>query len=136
VWGKFNPGKPFEFAFQDEQFARFHSSEARFKYLFSLFAAMSIFITCLGMFGLVAYQAETKTKEIGVRKVLGASVKSIVLLLSRDFIIMAMIGFAISFPLAYRLMEGWLEGFAYQNEIGWKVFAVSAFTCYLLPWLP
>jgi len=128
AWGKFNPGKPFEFSFQDEQFVKFHSSEARFKYLFSLFAAMSIFITCLGIFGLIAYQAETKTKEIGVRKVLGASVNSIVLLLSRDFIIMAIIGFAISFPLAYHIMKGWLEGFAYQNEIGWKVFLISAFT--------
>jgi putative ABC transport system permease protein len=132
VWSKFNPGKPFEFSFQDEQLAKFHSSEARFKYLFSLFAAMSIFITCLGMFGLVAYQAETKTKEIGVRKVLGASVNSIVLLLSRDFMIMAIIGFAISFPLTYNIMEGWLEGFAYQNEIGWEVFVVSAFMLLLI----
>lgn len=132
VWNKFNPGKPFEFSFQDEQLAKFHSSEARFKYLFSMFAAMSIFITCLGIFGLVAYQAETKTKEIGVRKVLGASVKSIVLLLSRDFIIMAFIGFAISFPLAYNIMEGWLDGFAYKNEIGWKVFVISGFALMLI----
>jgi putative ABC transport system permease protein len=132
VWGKLNPEKPFEFSFQDEQVAKFHSSEARFKYLFSLFATMSILITCLGMFGLVAYQAETKTKEIGVRKVLGASVRSIVLLLSRDFIIMALIGFAISFPLAYNVMEGWLQGFAYRNEIGLKVFVVSAFTLLII----
>jgi ABC-type antimicrobial peptide transport system permease subunit len=80
----------------------------------------------LGLFGLVAYMAETKTKEIGIRKVLGASVREIVVMLSKDFLIMALVAFAISFPLTYYVMNRWLEGFAYRNEIDWQVFMISA----------
>jgi putative ABC transport system permease protein len=126
VWNKFSPDNPFEFSFQDEQFAKFHVAESRFQHLFSLFTALAIVITCLGLFGLVAYMAETKTKEIGIRKVLGASVREIVVMLSKDFLIMALVAFAISFPLTYYVMNRWLEGFAYRNEIDWQVFMISA----------
>jgi putative ABC transport system permease protein len=128
VWSKHGPERPFEYSFLDEQFAKLYQSEARFKKLFSLFALLAIFITCLGMFGLVTYLAESKTKEIGIRKVLGASVQSIVILLSRDFAGLVLMALAISFPLAYYLAQHWLEGFAYRVAIGWDVFLITAIT--------
>ena len=132
IWKVHNPEKPFEYSFLDEQFNKLHLSEARFQKFFSVLTVLAIFITCLGMFGLVTYIAESKTKEIGIRKVLGASANALVILLSKDFLKMVIISFAISFPLSYYMMHGWLQGFAYHSAIGWKVFAATVVASILI----
>ncbi|WP_332368535.1 ABC transporter permease [Spirosoma telluris] len=93
--------------------------------LATLFACMAIFIACLGLFGLAAFTAEQRTKEIGVRKVLGASVASIVTLLSKDFVKLVLIAIVISSPIAWYVMNQWLQGFAYKTDISWWVFALA-----------
>ncbi len=103
-----------------------HVSEARFQNLFSLFTVLAIVITCLGMFGLVTYLAESKTREIGIRKVLGATVNRIIILLSKDFLATVLIALAVSSPLAYYVMNYWLEVFAYRITMDWKIFVISA----------
>jgi putative ABC transport system permease protein len=125
IWIKHNPEKPFEYSFQDERFAKLHLAEVRFQNLFSMFTVLAILITCLGIFGLITYLAGSKTKEIGIRKVLGSSVNAIVILLSKDFLKMTMISFVISFPLSYYLMDSWLQSFAYRSAIGWSVFVIT-----------
>jgi len=125
IWTKNYPERPFEYSFQDEQFANLYQSEARFRKLFSVFTVLAIFITCLGIFGLVTYLAESKTKEIGIRKVLGASVRSIVVLLSKDFATLVLIALVISAPVAYYVMQQWLNGFAYRIRIDWPIFAMA-----------
>ena len=125
AWTKYHPDQPFEYSFQDEEFSKMHLFEARFQKLFSVFTVLAILITCLGMFGLVTYLAESRTKEIGIRKVLGATVNRIFILLSKDFLAMVLVALAFSSPLAYYLMHHWLEGFAYRISIDWKIFAVS-----------
>jgi len=116
---------PFEYTFLDEQFAAQYRSEQIFSKIFGLFTFLSIFITCLGLFGLAAFTAEQRTKEIGVRKVLGASVASIVALLSKDFMILVLIALAIASPVAWYAMSYWLEGFAYRIEIQWWMFMLA-----------
>jgi putative ABC transport system permease protein len=132
IWTAHNPEKPFEYSFLDEQFNKVHSAEGRFQKFFSTLTVLAIFITCLGMFGLVTYIAESKTKEIGIRKVLGASANTLVILLSKDFFKMVIISFAISFPLSYYLMHNWLQDFAYHIAIGWKVFAATVLVSILI----
>ena len=95
--------------------------------VFNLFTMLAIFVACLGLFGLAAYTAERRTKEIGIRKVLGASVESLATLLSKDFIKLVFIAALIAFPLAWWYMKDWLEGFAYRINISWWVFALAAF---------
>ncbi len=125
VWTRHYPERPFEYSFQDEEFQKLYVSEGRFEKLFSMFTFLALFIACLGMFGLVTYLSESKTKEIGIRKVLGASVSGIVFLLSKDFLKMVIIALAISGPCAWFFMHHWLLGFAYRVAIDWKVFAVT-----------
>jgi putative ABC transport system permease protein len=125
VWTKHQPDKPFDHSFQDEYMANLHKSEARFQRLFSWFTFLAIVIACLGLFGLVAALAESKTKEIGIRKVLGSTVSGIIVLLSKEFIRLVLIALIISSPLAYFAATRWLSEFAYRIEIGWTVF-VSA----------
>lgn len=125
VWTKHNPEKPFQYSFQDEHYARLQLSEARFQNLFSVFTVLAILITCLGVFGLITYIARSKVKEIGIRKVLGASINSIVILLTKDFLGMVVISFLISFPLSYYMMQNWLHGFAYHSVIGWEIFVAT-----------
>ena len=93
--------------------------------MFNFFAGIAILVSCLGLFGLAAYTAEQRTKEIGVRKVLGASVGNIVALLSKDFLKLVLVGIFIASPLAWYLMNGWLQGFAYKISIEWWVFALA-----------
>lgn len=125
VWTRHYPERPFEYSFQNEEFEKLYVSEGRFEKLFSMFTILGLFIACLGMFGLVTYLAESKTKEIGIRKVLGASVSGIVFLLSKDFLKMVVIALAISGPFAWYLMHHWLLGFAYRVSIDWQVFALT-----------
>ena len=97
----------------------------RLSKMFSLFTGFAIFIACMGLFGLVAFAAETRTKEIGIRKVLGASVSNIVSLLSKDFVKLILISFVIAFPIAWWAMNKWLEAFAYRIDIEWNIFAIA-----------
>ncbi|HEX6225144.1 MAG TPA: FtsX-like permease family protein, partial [Chryseolinea sp.] len=125
IWTLYNPEKPFEYSFQDEYLATLRINDERFKKLFSIFTILSITIACLGLFGLTVFLAESRTKEIGIRKILGASVKTILQLLSKEYVLMICISFVISFPLTYYLLGFWLQNFAYHIAIGWQVFVVA-----------
>ena len=121
-----NPGYPFDYIFVDDEFDRQFKSEMLIGKLSRIFALLAIVITCLGLFGLAAYTAERRTKEIGVRKVLGASVTGIAGLLSKDFLKLVILSSLISFPVAWWLMHNWLQNYAYRIEISWWIFIVAA----------
>ncbi len=125
TWKQMNPAYPFEYRFLDESFDELYRAEQRTGALFNYFALIAIFISCLGLFGLSAYTAELRTKEIGVRKVLGASVASILALFTKDFMILVLLAFALAVPVSYYLMHTWLQGFVYRTEIGLTVFALA-----------
>ena len=120
-----NPGVPFDFQFVDENYQDKFKSEQLVNRLSLIFAALAIFISCLGLFGLAAYTAEQRKKEIGVRKVLGASVKGLASLLSKDFLKLVTISCIIAFPIAWYVMDNWLQDFAYRIEISWWVFILA-----------
>ncbi|RRB11907.1 FtsX-like permease family protein [Larkinella knui] len=120
-----NPNFPFTYQFSDQEYAKLYNSEQVVSQLANAFAFLAIFISCLGLFGLAAFTAEQRTKEIGVRKVLGASVPSIVALLSANFLKPVAIAMLIAFPIAGYAMNRWLQGFAYQIRIEWWMFAVA-----------
>jgi putative ABC transport system permease protein len=130
-WKTFVPGQPFDYNFLDASFDALYRSEQRMGSIFSIFTGLSLFIACLGLFGLSAYIAERRIKEIGVRKVLGASVPSVVTLLSKDFLKLTLIAAVIAFPIAWWWMNKWLEDFAYRININWTVFLVAGL-CTLL----
>ncbi|HTI10076.1 MAG TPA: ABC transporter permease [Puia sp.] len=125
VFKQYNPQYPFEMIFTDESFAKKFQEEKRIGQLAVLFAGLTIFISCLGLFGLATYMAENRIKEIGVRKVLGASVAGITTLLAKDFIKLVLAAFVIASPIAWYAMDKWLQGFGYRINIGWEVFALS-----------
>jgi putative ABC transport system permease protein len=125
IWNLYNPGKPFEYSFQDEYIARLHMTDERFEKLFTIFTTLAITIACLGLFGLTAFIAEARTKEIGIRKIMGASVISIVRLVSREYVMVIGLSFIVAFPMAYYLMRLWLQNFAYRIDIGWEMFAFA-----------
>ena len=118
-------GNPFDFFFVDENYNKSYISETQYGNMFSTAAIWAIFIACLGLFGLTTFTVESRVKEIGVRKVLGASVQSIVSLLSKDFLLLVFIAFLIASPLAWFAMHQWLQNFAYRINIGWWVFALA-----------
>ena len=119
------PGNPFEYLFADEAYDRQFRAERQLGQVFVAASLVAILIACLGIFGLAAFAAQQRTKEIGVRKVLGASVGSIVALLSKDFLKLVVVAVVIASPLAWYLMNGWLQDFAYKIDIGWWVFALA-----------
>lgn len=125
IFKKYNPAYPFEYAFADDSYARKFKSQQTTGKLAALFAAFTIFISCLGLFGLASYMAENRIKEIGVRKVLGASVTSITALLSKDFLVLVIIALVIASPVAWYAMHTWLRGYSYRVAIGWEVFALA-----------
>jgi putative ABC transport system permease protein len=125
VFRKFNPDYPFDYKFVDEEYAKQFDNEQRSKAMAGLFGALAIFISCLGLFGLSAYVAESRIKEIGVRKVLGASVISITKLLSVDFVKLVVISMIIATPIAAYVMNKWLEDYAYRIKLGWGIFVVA-----------
>jgi len=127
IFKKYNPEYPFDVRFVDEEYARKFEDEELQGTLAALFAGLTIFISCLGLFGLATYMAENRTKEIGVRKVLGASVTRITALLSKDFVTLVIISFIIAVPLAYWGMYKWLQDYEYRVIIQWWVFAVACF---------
>ncbi len=120
------PDYPFEYSFLDEQFDRAYKTETRQQSVLSIFSIIAIFIACLGLFGLASYTAVKKTKEIGIRKVLGSSVQNIVVLLSKDLLKPVLLGTFIAIPAGYYAMNKWLEGFAYRVGFHWWMFAIAA----------
>ena len=125
-WKSLIPNRPFSYFFLDDFFDKQYRSEDRFGKLFLNFAILAIFISCLGLLGLASYSTIQRTKEIGVRKVLGASVSSIVNLLSREFLKLVAISSLIAFPIAWYAMHNWLKDFAYRSEISWWIFISAA----------
>lgn len=122
TWKKFVPEMPFEYTFMDENFDRLYEAEQRQGTIFTVFACIAIFIACLGLFGLSAFAISQRVKEIGIRKVLGANVGSIVGLLSKDFLKLVLVAAVIAFPLAWYAMSRWLQDFAYRISVPWWVF--------------
>ena len=128
TWQKINTNEPFEYTFLDEDFQKNYDAENHLASIVGYFTIIAILISCLGLFGLATFSAEQRIKEIGVRKVLGASVSSIVTLLSKDFIKLVAIAVLIASPFAWFVMNKWLQGFAYRINISWIVFVLTAVT--------
>jgi len=124
-WQSFAPRHPLEYFFMDEHFDKQYRAEEKMLTIFGYFAALTIFIACLGLFGLASFTAEQRTKEIGIRKVLGSSTGAIVLLLSRDFALLVLIAIALASPLAWYGMHHWLQDFAFRTELSWWIFALA-----------
>jgi len=127
IWKKFLPDAPYQFTFLDENFDRLYKAEERQKTLFTTFACLAIFIACLGLFGLSAFAISQRIKEIGIRKVLGADVSTIVSLLSKDFLKLVAISAIIAFPVAWYFMNKWLQDFAYRISMPWWIFIIAGF---------
>ena len=129
---KYGSETPFSYNFLDKRFEMQYKTDERTGMLFNVFATIAIFISCLGLFGLATYTAQVKIKEIGIRKVLGASVAGIVKLVSREFLTLVIIAILIATPLAWWIMTRWLQGFAYRVTISWWIFAISAMLAILI----
>ncbi len=125
LWSSFNVGEPFNYTLLDDSYNMTYLAEKRMEIILKIFALLTIFIACLGLFGLVTFTVERRFKEIGVRKVLGSSVSQVVMLLSKDFIKLIFVSFLIAFPLGFYLMNNWLQDFAYRIGIQWPVFIIS-----------
>ncbi|HEY8930579.1 MAG TPA: ABC transporter permease [Mucilaginibacter sp.] len=125
LWKQYNPGFPFEYSFMDEQYNNLYKSDQRTGTLFNIFSAIAILISCLGLLGLATYTAQIMTKEIGIRKVLGASAGSILTLISRDFLKLVLLAIIIGSPIAWWLMNKWLQNFVYRIDINWVIFTMA-----------
>jgi putative ABC transport system permease protein len=126
AWNTFTPEYPIEYKFLDDNFEQMYTSEDKLRSLLWIFTCIAIFVGCLGLFGLAAYTAARRKKEVGIRKVLGASTENVVLLLSKDFIILVVVSLFIASPIAWICMNKWLQDFAYRVNIDWWVFVVAA----------
>ena len=124
-WNSMARASHFSYSFLDADFNKMYNADQRTGKLFITFAVFAIFIACLGLFGLVTYAAEQRIKEIGIRKVLGASVSEIVTMISKDFVKLVLIASVIAFPVAWWMMNKWLQSFAYRINISWWVFALA-----------
>jgi putative ABC transport system permease protein len=131
-WVSFKAAAPFTYSFLDERFKETYEAEQKIALILAISAGLTIFVACLGLFGLATFTAEQRTKEIGVRKVLGATVTSIVALLSRDFLKLVLIANVLALPLAWWIMNQWLQEFAYRINISWWVFVVATFSAVLI----
>ncbi|TAN17937.1 MAG: ABC transporter permease [Chitinophagaceae bacterium] len=132
TWKTFVPGEPMDYNYLKNDYTAMYRSDYLLGNIFRNFAMLAIIIACLGLFGLIAFTVERRTKEIGIRKVLGASVQSIVALLSREFVLLVLIAFVIASPIAWWIMNKWLQNFAYKIHIGWWIFLVAGVVAVLL----
>ena len=132
TWNRINPEYPFEYYFVDDLYARLYASEEKQGTILGIFSILAITIACLGLFGLAAYTVERRTKEIGIRKVLGASISNIIMLLSGEFTRWVIVANLIAWPIAYYAMRNWLDNFAYRIGIDWIIFALAAVTTLLI----
>ncbi|MCU0418611.1 MAG: ABC transporter permease [Cyclobacteriaceae bacterium] len=134
-WKEMAPGQPFTYYFLDERFSRMYSAERQLGEVFGVFSILAVLIACLGLFALTAFTAEQRTKEIGIRKVLGASITSIVVLLSKEFGKLILIAFALAAPLAWLGINWWLKDYSYKTEIGVGLFLLSGLVAFTVAWL-
>ncbi|MGK7369369.1 MAG: ABC transporter permease, partial [Candidatus Halalkalibacterium sp. M3_1C_030] len=132
VWSSMFPQYPFEYEFLDQEYNALYQQETRAGNIFTSFAILAIFVACLGLVGLASYMVEERTREIGVRKVLGATSAQIMTLFSKDFVILILIGFLLSVPAAWYVMSQWLQNFAYRVEIGWAIFLLAGLITILI----
>ncbi|MCW3087623.1 MAG: FtsX-like permease family protein, partial [Sediminibacterium sp.] len=132
VWNRFSPAYPLDYKFMDETYGKMYKSEQKLSELLWIFALMAIFVGCMGLFGLAAFSAEQRVKEIGIRKVLGASALNIVTLLSKNFLVLVLIASVISFPVAWWAMNNWLKDFPYRVDMSWWIFVVAGMTALLI----
>ena len=132
AWKKYFPETPLDYTFLDDNFDKLYESEQKQATLFTVFACVAIFIACLGLFGLSAFAISQRIKEIGVRKVLGASISNIVMLLSKDFIKLVIIAFVIASPVAWHVMHNWLQDFEYRINISWWIFIAAGFLAVII----
>ena len=132
VFKKYNPAYPFTYHFVDQEYEQKLSDQKQTGTLAALFAGLTIFISCLGLFGLAAYMAETRSKEIGIRKVLGASVVSIAKMISKEFVMLVALAIVIATPIGWLVMNKWLQDYTYRINIGWQIFAVSGLTAIII----
>ena len=135
LWRRLAPGQPFKYSFLDQNVNAQYEKEKRAGEVFSVFSALAILIACVGLFGLAAYTGNQRTKEIGIRKVLGASMVSVVILLSKDFSKLIAIAFLLAAPLAWYLMANWLNAFAYRINLGAEVFLLAGLTAFVISWI-
>ncbi|MGZ5133824.1 MAG: ABC transporter permease [Flavitalea sp.] len=132
VWKQLVPAQPIEYSFQDDQISAMHRQESKFQDMFTYLTIVAIVIACLGLFGLASFTAEQRTKEIGIRKVLGASIKGLVSLLSKEFLKLVAIAILIATPIAWYFMNHWLEDFVYRISLSWWIFAVAGSVALLI----
>jgi ABC-type antimicrobial peptide transport system permease subunit len=132
VFKKYNPGSPFEYKFTDDEYAQKFSDEERIGNLSTFFAILAVFISCLGLFGLASFVAEQRTKEIGVRKVLGASIFNLWQMLSKDFVLLVGISCLIAIPVSWYFLHQWLQRYTYRTDIAWWIFLIAAIGALLI----
>ena len=132
LWNKYFPNDPFNYFFLDDEFNAQYQSDQRFGEMFTLFASLAILIACFGLVGLSAYNILQRTKEMGIRKVLGASVQNVVFILSKDFLLLVVLSFIIAVPVSWFIMHNWLQDFAYRITINWWVFGIAGVLAFLI----
>ncbi|MEP6749692.1 MAG: ABC transporter permease [Bacteroidota bacterium] len=131
-WASYNIEEPFSYAFMDDLYNKTYDAEQRTGTILNIFAVLTIFVACMGLFGLATYTAEQRAKEIGIRKVLGASVTQVTSMLSKEFVKLVLIGCLVAFPLSWWAMHKWLQDFAYRVDISWWVFVLAGFSALLI----
>ena len=135
LWTSTYPDFVYEYHFLNKTIEGFYKQEEQLSQLYKIFAGIAIFISCLGLYGLVSFMAVQRTKEVGIRKVLGASVSNIILLLSKEFTVLIIIAFMISAPIAYYFMHEWLQNFAYRIPLSATIFILAILSSILIAWL-
>lgn len=135
IWNRYSPDYPMEYSFLDESFTKMYKAEDKLKTLLTIFTAVTIVVACMGLFGLAAFGAERRRKELGVRKVLGATTQGLVLLLSKEFMKLVVVSVIIASPIAWYFMNGWLDKFAYRIDISWWMFAAAGLLAIILAFL-
>jgi putative ABC transport system permease protein len=135
LWSNAFPNEIYQYQFLDEKIADFYKSEAQLSTLYKLFAGIAIFISCLGLYGLVSFMAVQRTKEVGIRKTLGATVGHIVYLFSKEFTVLILVAFAISAPLGWYFMNKWLQGFTYKITLGPGIFMLAIAASVIIAWI-
>jgi putative ABC transport system permease protein len=135
IWKEMVPGEPFDYSFLDQDFESLYRAEHRLGKLFIIFTSLAIFIACLGLFGLATFIAEQRSKEIGIRKAMGASVPSVVILLTKEFTKLVLISLVIAIPAVIFLMRWWLQNFAYKTNIGFISFMIGGVGALFIAWI-
>jgi ABC-type antimicrobial peptide transport system permease subunit len=135
LWTSTFPDYVYDYKFLDQTIANFYKQENELSQLYKIFAGIAIFISCLGLYGLVSFMAMRRTKEVGIRKVLGASARSIIYLLSKEFTVLIVIAFIVSAPVAYYIMHRWLQNYTYRIPLSASIFILAIVTSTIIAWL-